>query len=154
LRQHSPRLASRGAKLSCCEKCWTCRVVEHSVLASTIVSLEFLDLSAAGIRFGRFLVCGPRTPFLLDRFLGSPHKSEKSLARTRIPYRNSWLRTFVSGTRGIGGVRIKPFSCARNSCRTLGAAFTRLIVCRLRMSLRVDTTRFSKEERGWSLTNR
>ncbi len=152
--QHSPRLASHGVKLSRRKKRWTRRVVEHSVLASTIVSLEFLDLSATRIRFGRFLVCGPRTPFLLDRFLGRPHESEKSLARTRVPYRNLWLRTFVSGTYGIGGVRVKPFSCARDSCRTTGAAFAGLIVCRLRMSLRVDTTRFSKEERGWSLTNR
>ena len=36
--------------------------------------------------------------------------SEKSLALTRVPYRNSWLRTFVSGTYEIGGVRLKPFS--------------------------------------------
>ena len=64
MRQHSPRLASCGAKLSRREKRWKRRVVEHSILASTIVSLEFLDLSATRIRFGRFLVCGPRTPFL------------------------------------------------------------------------------------------
>ncbi len=88
--QHSPWLASRGAKLSRRKKCWTRRVVEHSVLASTIVSLEFLNLSVTSIWFGRFLVCRPRTPFLLDRC------------------------TFVSGTYGIGGVRVKPFSCARN----------------------------------------
>jgi len=43
-----------------------------------------------------------------DRFLGRPHESEKSLAHTRVPCRNSWLRTFVSGTYGFGGVRIKP----------------------------------------------
>ncbi len=114
MRQHSPRLASRSAKLSPWEKRWTRRVVEHSVLASTIVSLDFLDLSATCIRFRRFLVWGPRTPFLLDRFLGRSHVSEKSLARTRVPYRNSWLCTFVSGTYGIGGVPVKPFSCARN----------------------------------------
>jgi hypothetical protein len=137
------RLASRGAKFSRREKRWSRRVVEHSVLAPTIVSQDFLDLSATGIRFGRFLVCGPRTPFLLDHFL-----------HTRVPYRNSMLRTFVSGTCGIGGARVKPFSCARDSCRTSGAAFAVLIVCRLRMSLGVDTTRFSKEECGWSLTNR
>jgi hypothetical protein len=106
--------ASRGAKLSCREKRWAPRVVEHSVLASTIVSLEFLYLSATRIRFGRFLVGRPKTPFLLDRFSGRPHVSEKSLARTRVPYRNSWLRTFVSGTNGIGGVCVKPFSCARD----------------------------------------
>ncbi len=152
--QHSPWLASRSAKLSRRKKRWTRRVVEHSVLASTIVSLEFLKISATGIKFRRFLVPGPRTPFLLDRFLGRPHESEKSLARTRVPYRNLWLRTFVSGTHGIGGVRVKPFSCARDSCRTSGAAFAGLIVCRLRMNLGVDMTRFSKEERGWSLTNR
>ncbi len=52
-------------------------------------------------------------PFL-NRFLGRPHVSEKSLARTRVPYRNSWLRTFVSGTYGIGGVRVKSFSCTRD----------------------------------------
>ena len=51
------------------------------------------------------------TPFLLDRFSGRSHMSEKSLARTRVPYRNSWLHTFVSGTYGIGGVRVKQFSC-------------------------------------------
>ena len=44
-----------------------------------------------------------------DRLLGRPHESEKSLARTRVPCRNSWLRTFVSGTYGFGGVRVKPF---------------------------------------------
>ncbi len=50
------RLASaQPAALSCCEKRWKRRVVEHSVLASTIVSLEFLDLSATRIRFGRFM---------------------------------------------------------------------------------------------------
>jgi len=43
-------LASRGAKLSRCEKRWKRRVVEHSVLASTIVSLEFLDLSTTSIK--------------------------------------------------------------------------------------------------------
>jgi hypothetical protein len=69
-----PVLASCSAKLSRREKRWSRRVVEHSVLASTIVSQDFLDLSATGIRFGGFLVCGPRTPFLLDRF-----------ARTRVP---------------------------------------------------------------------
>jgi len=47
----------------------------------------------------------------------------------------------------------KALSCARDSCRTSGAAFAGLIVCRLHMSLGVDTTHFSKEERGWSLTN-
>ncbi len=51
---------------------------------------------------------------------------------------NIWIRR---GSR-------KALSCARDSCRTSGAAFAGLIVCRLRMSLRVDTTRFSKEERG------
>ena len=107
-----------------------------------MVSQDFLDLSATGIRFGRFLVCGPRTPFLLDRFL-----------RARVPYRNLWLRTFVSGTCGIGGVRVKPLSCACDSCRTSGAAFAGLIVCRLRMSLGVDTTRFL-EGRTWLVTHK
>jgi hypothetical protein len=109
-----PVAASRGAKLSCCKKRWRRRVVEHSVLALTIVSLGFLDLSVTRIRLGRFLVCRPRTPFLLDHFLGRPLECEKSLARTRVPYRNSWLRTFVSGTYGIGGVCVKPFSCAHD----------------------------------------
>ncbi len=72
--------------------------------------------------------------------------------RTRVPYRNLWLCTFVSGTCGIGGVRVKPFSCARNSCRTSGAAFAGLIVCRLRMSLGVDTTRFLKRK-TWLVTH-
>jgi hypothetical protein len=40
------------------------------------------------------------------------------------------------------------------SFRILGAAFARLIVCRLRMSLGVDTTSFLKEECGRSLVNR
>ena len=40
--------------------------------------------------------------------------SEKSLARTRVPYRNLLIRTFVSGTYGIGGARVKPFSCTHN----------------------------------------
>ncbi len=142
MHQHSLRLASHGAKLSCRKKRWSRRVVEHSVLAPTIVSQDFLDLSATGIRFGRFLVCGPRTPFLLDRF-----------SRTRVPYSNSWLRTFVSGTCGIGGVRVKPFPCARDSCRTSGATFAGLIVCRLRMSLGVDTTRFL-EGRTWLVTHK
>ncbi len=106
-----------------------------------MVSQDFLDLSAIRIRFGRFLVCGPRTPFLLDRF-----------SRTRVPYRNSWLRTFVSGPCGIGGVCVKPFSCARDSRRTSGAAFAGLIVCRLCMSLGVDTTRFF-EGRTWLVTH-
>ncbi len=40
--------------------------------------------------------------------------SEKSLGHIRVPCRNSWLRTFVSGTNGIGGVRVKPFSCTHD----------------------------------------
>ena len=124
MRQHSPRLASRGAKLSRREKRWKRRVVEHSALASTIVPLEFLDLSTTRKRFGRFLVCGPRTPFLLDRFLGRPHESEKSLARTRVLCRNLWLRTFVSGTYGFGGVLEKPF-----------LALAILVECRARLLL-------------------
>ncbi len=40
------------------------------------------------------------------------------------------------------------------SCRMSGAAFAELIVCRSCMSLGVDMTCFSKEERDWSLTNR
>ncbi len=39
--------------------------------------------------------------------------NEKSLARTKLPDRNSWLRTFVSGTFGIRRVRVKLFSCTR-----------------------------------------
>jgi len=97
------RLASRGAKLSRCEKCWKRRVVEHSVLASTIVSLEFLNLSSTRIRFGRFFVCGPRTPFLPITFWADLTRVRKA---SRIP---GWLRTFVSGTYGFGGVRVKPF---------------------------------------------
>ena len=90
MRQHSPRLASRGAKLSRREKRWKCRVVEHSVLASTIVSLEFLDLSATRIRFGRFLVCGPRTPFLPIAFWADLTKVRKA---SRVP-------ESLAGTRG------------------------------------------------------
>jgi len=90
LRQHSPRLASRGAKLSRREKRWKRRVVEHSVLALTIVSLEFLDLSATRIRFGRFLVCGHRTPFL-------PIASWADLTRVR---KASRVPEFLAGTRG------------------------------------------------------
>ena len=90
MRQHSPRLASRGAKLSRREKHWKRRVVEHSVLASTIVSLEFLDLSAISIRFGRFLVCGHRTPFL-------PIASWADLTRLR---KASHVPESLAGTRG------------------------------------------------------
>ena len=90
MRQHSPRLASRGAKLSHREKRWKRRVVEHSVLASTIVSLEFLDLSATGVRFGRFLVSGLRTPFL-------PIASRADLTRVR---KASHIPEFDAGTRG------------------------------------------------------
>lgn len=90
LHQHSQRLASRGAKLSRCEKRWKRRVVEHSVLASTIVSLEFLDLSTTRIRFGRFLVCGPRTPFLPIAFWADLTKVRKA---SRVP-------EFLVGTRG------------------------------------------------------
>ncbi len=90
MHQHSPRLASRGAKLSRREKRWKRRVVEHSVLASTIVSLEFLDLSAACIMFGRFLVCGHRTPFL-------PIASWADLTRVRKALR---VPECLAGTRG------------------------------------------------------
>ena len=90
MHQHSPRLASRSAKLSRREKRWKRRVVEHSVLASTIVSLEFLDLSATRIRFGRFLVCGHRTPFL-------PITSWADLTRVR---KASRVPEFLAGTRG------------------------------------------------------
>lgn len=90
MRQHSPRLASRGAKLSRREKHWKRRVVEHSVLASTIVSLEFLDLSAISIRFGRFLVCGHRTPFL-------PIASWADLTKVR---KASRAPESLEGTRG------------------------------------------------------
>ena len=90
MRQHSPRLASRGAKLSRREKRWKRRVVEHSVLASTIVSLEFLDLSATGVRFGRFLVCGHRTPFLLIASWADLTRARKA---SRIP-------ECLAGTRG------------------------------------------------------
>ena len=90
MRQHSPRLASRGAKLSCREKRWKRRVVELSVLASTIVSLEFLDLSATRIRFGRFLVCGQRTPFL-------PITSWADLTKVR---KASRVPESLAGTRG------------------------------------------------------
>ena len=91
MRQHSPRLASHGAELSRREKRWKRRVVEHSILASTIVSLEFLDLSATRIRFGRFLVCGPRTPFLPIAFWADLTRVRKAL---RIP------EEFLAGTRG------------------------------------------------------
>ena len=90
MRQHSPRLASRGAKLSRREKRWKRRVVEHSVLASTIVSLEFLDLSTTRVSFGRFLVCGHRTPFL-------PIASWADLTKVR---RASRIPEFLAGTRG------------------------------------------------------
>jgi hypothetical protein len=90
LRQHSPRLASRGAKLSRREKRWKRRVVEHSILASTIVSLEILDLSTTHIRFGRFLVCGPRTPFLPIAFWADLTKVKKA---SRVP-------ESLAGTRG------------------------------------------------------
>ena len=90
MRQLSPRLASRGAKLSRREKHWKRRVVEHSVLASTIVSLEFLDLSAISIRFGRFLICGHRTPFL-------PIASWADLTKVR---KASCVPEFLAGTSG------------------------------------------------------
>ena len=90
MRQHSPRLASRGAKLSRREKRWKRRVVEHSVLASTIVSLEFLDLSTTRVSFGRFLVCGHRTPFLPIASWADLTKVRKAL---RVP-------EFLAGTRG------------------------------------------------------
>ena len=90
MRQHSPWLASRGAKLSRREKRWKRRVVEHSILASTIVSLEFLDLSATLIRFRRFLVCGPRTPFLLIPFWAELTRVRKA---SRVP-------ESLAGTRG------------------------------------------------------
>ena len=90
MRQLSPRLASRDAKLSRREKRWKRRVVEPSVLASTIVSLEFLDLSAASIRFGRLLVCGHRTPFL-------PIASWADLTRVRKALR---VPESLAGTRG------------------------------------------------------
>ena len=61
--------SSRGVMLSCREKRWKRRVVEHSVLASTIVSLEFLDLSATRIRLGGFLVCADlELPFFRSPF--------------------------------------------------------------------------------------
>jgi hypothetical protein len=78
------------AKLSRREKRWKRRVVEHPVLASTIVSLEFLDLSATGVRFGRFLVCGPRTPFL-------PIASWADLTKVRKALR---APESLAGTRG------------------------------------------------------
>ena len=90
MREHSQQLASRGAKLSRREKRWKCRVVEHLILASTIVSLEFLDLSMTRIRFGRFLVCGPRTPFLPIAFWADLTKVRKA---SRIP-------ESLAGTRG------------------------------------------------------
>ena len=90
MRQHSPRLASRGAKLSRREKRWKRRVVELSVLASTIVSLEFLDLSVTRIRFRRFFVCGPRTPFLPIAFWADLTRVRKA---SRVP-------EFLAGTRG------------------------------------------------------
>ena len=112
MRQHSPRLASRGAKLSRREKRWKRRVVEHSVLASTIVSLEFLDLIS--IRFGRFLVCGHRTPFL-------PIASWADLTKVR---KASRAPESLEGTRGpvpsflvhmeSEGVRVRPFSRTRD----------------------------------------
>ena len=86
MRQHSPRLASRGAKLSRRKR----RVVELSVLASTIVSLEFLALSATSIRFGRFLACGRRTPFL-------PIASWADLTKVR---KASRAPESLEGTRG------------------------------------------------------
>ncbi len=89
MRQHSPRLASRGAKLSRHES-WKRRVVELSVLASTIVSLEFLDLSATRLRFGRFLVSGPRTPFLPIAFWADLTKVRKA----------SHVPESLAGTRG------------------------------------------------------
>ena len=70
-----------------------------------------------------------------------------------MPDRNLWLRTFVSGTYGIGGVRVKPFSCTHHLLERQAQLFVRLIVCRLCMSLGVDTTSFLKEERGGSLVN-
>ncbi len=90
MRQHSLRLVSRGEKLFRREKRWKHRVVEHSVLASTIVSLEFLDLSATCIRFGRFLVCGHRTPFLPIAFWANLTKVRKA---SRVP-------ESLAGTRG------------------------------------------------------
>ncbi len=154
MRQHSPRLASRGAKLSRREKRWKRRVVEHSVLASTIVSREFLDLSATRIRFGRFLVCGPRTPFLPIAFWADLTKVRKAsrayqspLQELVAPYLRFWYIWIRRGS-------CKALSCACDSCRTSGAAFAGLIVCRLCMSLGVDTTRFSKEERKWLVTQK
>ncbi len=78
--------------------------------------------------------------------------SDKSLARTRVPYRDSWLRTFVSGTYGIAGACVKPFSCTRDPVERLA----RLLLDSLYVerSLGVDTISFLKEERGGSLTNR
>ncbi len=90
LRQHSQRLASCGAKRSRHEKRWKRRVVEHSVLASTIVSLEFLNLSATRMRFGRFLGCGPRAPFLPIAFWADLTNVRKA---SRVP-------EFLVGTRG------------------------------------------------------
>ena len=58
--------------------------------------------------------------------------SEKSLGRTRAPYRNLWLYTFVSGTYGIGGVCIKPFSCTPD-----------LLDCWAQLLLRVRVKPFS-----------
>ncbi len=91
MRQHSPRLASPGAELSRREKRWKHRVVEHSILALAIVSLEFLDLSATRIRFGRFLVCGPRTPFLPIAFWADLTRVRKA---SRVP------EEFLAGARG------------------------------------------------------
>ncbi len=65
-----------------------------------------------------------------NRLLGRPHESEKSLARTRVPWRNSWPRTFISGTYGIGGCSRKTIFSHSRSFRPSGADFTRLIVCR------------------------
>ena len=108
MHQHSPRLASHGAKLSLREKRWKRRVVEHSILALTIVSLEFLDLSATRIRFGRFLVCGPRTPFLLIAFWADLTRVRKA---SRVPECLAGTRGSVPSfpVHGFGGVRVKPF---------------------------------------------
>ncbi len=100
------------------------RVVEHSVLASTIVSLEFLDLSATRIRFGRFLVCGPRTPFLPIAFWADLTKVRKA---SRVPEFLVGTRGSVPsfpGTYGFGGVSGKPF-----------LALAILVECRVRLSL-------------------
>ncbi len=99
---------------------------------------------------------------------------EKSLARTGVPDRNLQLRTFFDqclqmgllegrnrllntvlfGTYGIGGRLRKVIFSQSRSLRPSGAAFARLIICRLRRSLGVNTISFLKEESGGSLKNR